>query len=362
MTFAGLQLCFMVHYLSPGGLKNFAPVAIGRCAAAVFVFAVATGNAWACGEPARFSVLEENDSLYFHSDKHYTQGLRLANLAPCLDPESGWSGVFAALGAHTPIFAPAPSARRYALFLGQSIFTPKNLMSRPPDRSDRPYAGWLYVGTSLLQEHHETMLENLEFDVGVVGPGAFGKQVQNDWHQFIGISQARGWSSQLQNEPGLVVAYERLWRLPLAGSNGFGVDAVPQLGAAVGNVFTYGEAGGLLRIGRGLAADYGSARVRPALSGTDYVAEERIPEGLSGYLSVGAQGRVVGRNIFLDGNSFRASPSVGRKTFVADLQTGLTVFWGTRFRVDFSVVRRTEEFTGQRTPDVIGTAALAFGL
>ena len=33
---------------------------------------------------------------------------------------------------------------------------------------------------------------------------------------------------------------------------------------------------------------------------------------------------------------------------------------GRNFRLDFSVVRRTEEFQGQRTPDVIGTAALSF--
>ena len=33
--------------------------------------------------------------------------------------------------------------------------------------------------------------------------------------------------------------------------------------------------------------------------------------------------------------------------------------WSASVRVNFSVVRRTEEFDGQRTPDVIGTAALA---
>jgi hypothetical protein len=324
------------------------------------LFGLVAGNAWACDGAGRFSVLEENDSLYFHSDKHYTQGLRIADLSSCVADASVWNEAFAAIAANSPVFASSPTARRYALLLGQSQFTPKNLTLRPPDPRDRPYGGWLYAGASLLQEHGDAMLENLELDLGVVGPGAFGKQVQNDWHQFIGISQARGWSSQLQNEPGLVVAYERLWRLPLVGTNGFGIDAVPQLGAAVGNVFTYGEAGGLVRIGRGLAADYGPTRVRPALSGTDYFAADRAPDGLSGYLYAGAQGRAVARNIFLDGNSFRSSPSVSRKALVADLQTGLALFWSERFRVDFSVVRRTEEFSGQRTPDVIGTAAIAF--
>ena len=62
----------------------------------------------------------------------------------------------------------------------------------------------------------------------------------------------------------------------------------------------------------------------------------------------------------LDGNSFRTSPHVEHKTFVGDLQAGLSVYWSDRLRADFSAVRRTDEFVGQRASDVIGTAALAW--
>ena len=41
---------------------------------------------------------------------------------------------------------------RYAVFLGQSFFTPKDKSRNPPDPTDRPYGGWLYGGVSLLQE------------------------------------------------------------------------------------------------------------------------------------------------------------------------------------------------------------------
>jgi hypothetical protein len=67
-----------------------------------------------------------------------------------------------------------------------------------------------------------------------------------------------------------MLSYERLWRLPLTGNPNNGIDIVPQLGATAGNVMTDGQVGGLLRIGKGLQADYGPIRVRPALSGTDY--------------------------------------------------------------------------------------------
>lgn len=328
-------------------------------AAAVFL---ALGGQALADEHGRFNLLEENNSLYFHTDKHYTQGLRFSYLAPSVLAGDAFDRPFDYLSANTPIFAADAADRRYALLLGQSIFTPENLTSRPPNPHDRPYAGWLYGGVSLLQRDGGVMLENLELDIGVVGPGAFGKQVQNDWHQFIGIKQARGWSGQIQNEPGGVLTYQRLWRLQIAGGDNFGIDAVPEAGATLGNVFTFGEAGGMLRIGKGLGADYGPPRVRPALSGTDYFDSDRAGDGLGGYFYVGTQGRVVGRNIFIDGNTFRTSPSVPRKVLVADLETGVALFWSRRLRFDLSVTQRTEEFEGQRTPNVVGAASLSFSL
>lgn len=333
----------------------------GLGAAAIMTIAAVAPRVSA-DEYSRLTILEENDSLYFHTDKHYTQGLRIGYLAPSVASGDWWDRPFDLLAADTPIFAAAAADRRYALFLGQSIFTPENLTERPPNPQDRPYAGWLYGGVSLLQRSGSDMLENLELEAGVVGPGALGEQVQNDWHQFIGIRTARGWSDQLQNEPGIVLAYDRHWRTLLAGSDRWGADFVPEAGATVGNVFVYGEVGATARIGSNLASDYGPARVRPSLSGTDYFDSGAAADGLGGYFYVGAQGRVVGRNIFLDGNTFRTSPSVPRKVLVADLQSGVALMWSRRIRLDFSVVRRTEEFDGQRTPDVIGTAAVSFSL
>jgi lipid A 3-O-deacylase len=310
----------------------------------------------------RATLLEENDSLYFNSDKHYTQGLRISDLRPDLAPDSVWQRPFAWLGNLAPIFSPngGPSApkRRYALFLGQSLFTPKNLRQKPPDPRDRPYAGWAYLGASLLQESGGRMLENLEIDLGVVGPLALGGPVQRTWHRIIGDVKPEGWGYQLHNEPGTMISYERFWRRPLLGDGGRGVDVVPQIGATVGNVMTYGDVGGQLRIGKGLLADYGPVRVRPALSGTDYFDADKLDGNRGYYFFIGAQGRVVGHNIFLDGNTFHPSRHVPKKTYVADLQAGFSVLWSSTLRLDFSVVRRTQEFVGQHGLDEIGTAAL----
>jgi lipid A 3-O-deacylase len=304
----------------------------------------------------RLSVIEENDSLFFDSDKHYTQGLRIGYLGPDLARESAWNEPFDILGSVLPVFQAGEGKRprRYALSFGQSFFTPSVIAADPPDPRDRPYAGWLYLGASLLQDTDRRMLEHLELQLGVVGPAALGKQVQRQWHEFVDGAEPLGWDSQLENEPGVVLSYERKWRLKLIGDGASGIDLIPELGGSLGNVFTYGEAGVLLRFGRNLQADYGPARIRPALSGTDYFNRDYMDGDFGIYGFVGAQGRAVARNIFLDGNTFRSSPSVDKEPLVADLQAGVSVFWRNGARLDAAVMYRTDEFEGQDSGDAIG--------
>jgi len=333
----------------------------GCIAGAIAVAHVATAQEAESSHPEfnHFTVLEENDSLFFNSDKHYTQGLRLSYAHAAENDDGSWLQGFANDLATRAFLNDPQGTSEYAVFFGQSIFTPTDKSSVPPDPHDRAYAGWAYVGFSLLEEKQGT-LDNAEIDLGVVGPPALGKQVQNDFHQFIGAPLARGWSSQLQTEPGAMVSYERLWRVPLTANaetpGAFGIDIVPQVGGTVGNVFTYAETGALLRIGTGLGADYGPVRIRPALSGTDYFD----PRGLVGiryYFSAGVQGRVIGHNIFLDGNTDRSSPNVDKRPLVGDAQGGFTLLWSKHVRTDISVVLRSKEFYGQKGVDDICTAA-----
>jgi Uncharacterized protein conserved in bacteria (DUF2219) len=215
--------------------------------------------------------------------------------------------------SHRCCRAAAIAGSRY--YSGQSIFTPKNLSIRPPDPRDRPYAGWLYIGASLLQQTDHRMLENLELDAGVVGPGSLAKQVQNDFHQFIGVAQARGWSSQLQNEPGVMLSYERLWRvaLPLVGDKNQGIDIVPQLGATAGNIMTYGEIGGLLRLGKGcrpITARSIFARLCPAPT----ISTPRLSAAITGSISLSApRAAPSGTTSFSTATPFATAPRSRKK-------------------------------------------------
>jgi hypothetical protein len=305
---------------------------------------------------ARISVIEENDAFALPpTDRWYTQGAEVHYLSAPLGAAAP-----ALLGAY--VHPRAGSSSRLDLFLGQEIFTPVNLSRDPPDPTDRPYAGWLYAGAGLLQETDQHILDHLELQLGMIGPDSLARQTQDSFHSLSGQVAPRAWSYQLRNEPGVVLSYERKWRMGVPLGPSLAVDAIPELGATVGNVYTYAEASALLRVGRNLNADYGAARMRPALSGTPWFDATRLEGSLGWSVFIGGQGRALARNIFLDGNSWQSSASVDKLPLVGDLTAGLSVFWAQLCRVDLALVWRSREFVTQPTIDRYGGINLTFRL
>lgn len=306
------------------------------------------------GVPDRRGVvtfINEND-LYAikNSDRHYTNGVRLAWLSADDDvPE--WSK---GLGDTLPFLNPE-ARRRIGWALGHNLYTPQDKKTRDLVRNDRPYAAFLYAGLAL-QSETESQLDTLELDVGVVGPAALGKPIQNNYHRLIGADNAYGWNHQLKNEPGVALAWERKWRLlQEQPPDTLGWDVIPHLTGSLGNVSTYAGAGATFRFGDDLISDFGPPRIRPALPGS---SSYRPRDSFGWYLFAGAEGRAVIRDIFLDGNTFADSHNVDKKPLVADLQAGFTLMFE-RVRISYTQVMRTKEFDGQNRPDFFGSISLS---
>jgi lipid A 3-O-deacylase len=301
----------------------------------------------AAEDAGRITLTEENDSIVFPTDRYYTQGIELTYLGPDVAAESVWVRPFDALSAFGIFDGGEEQSRRYRLHFGQSIFTPADTGADNPDPDDRPYAGWTYGGVSLVQDKDRRRLENLELLVGIVGPAAQGRPTQNDWHQFIGVETAEGWDYQLHNEPGVMLTYERKYRFLAALPGGIAVDAIPGAGVTLGNVMTYGQLGSVFRFGRNLEADFGPSRIRPALSGAGYFNADYLEDPFGFYVYAGVQGRVVARNIFLDGNTWRDSREVDKEDLVGDLTGGIALFWSDAVKLDAGFTYRPPEFDGQ---------------
>jgi hypothetical protein len=299
------------------------------------------------------SLVLENDSLKLfgkESDRWYTSGFRLgwSSAEGALPGPLAWvdDGLAALLG---------PANTRWRLGFGQNFFTPVDKRTRDPDRDDRPYAGILY-GTIGLDRRTAGTLDRFELQLGVVGPASFARDTQSFVHRVIGDPVPQGWDTQVKNEPVFNVNAERIWRLPVAAT-GFGdVDALPAVGAQLGTIRVAASAGARVRFGQGLDRDFGTPRIRPTIAD----APAPVGEGFGWYVFGGVGGYLVGRDIFLDGNTWRDyGRSADHKPLVADFEVGAAVFWRNT-RLSYTQVWRTKEFDGQSRRFTFGSVSLAF--
>jgi hypothetical protein len=313
------------------------------------------------------SIYSENDKYFAGTDQHYTNGVKVSFLSTDLssfttDPvPKPVQEIARTLGSLVP---PGRDVK-LGLSFGQNIYTPIDTRTTAPQPLDRPYAAWLYGGVAFEVYQPPRIfatgsgavarLDTLEITAGMVGPLAFGQQVQNNYHHLIGVKTAKGWDNQINNEPGLNFVYERKWRYSTKDSrDGFGADFIPHAGFSLGNIFTYANTGFEVRSGWRMPADFGTNLIRPS---GDSNSARRAPFSMFVFFAV--DGRAIAHDVTLDGNTFRDSASVDRTPFVADLTGGLAV--GTRhWQVTYTQASRTREFSTQTKASVFGSISVTF--
>lgn len=310
----------------------------GRIAASLA--ACALGSSGALAETRFASLTIEND-FFAGYDRHYTNGVQLAVLAD--------------LRGAPPWLRDASADPHAVVAIGQRIYTPANKDLDPPDPHDRPYAGWLYAMGDLRTRATPT-IDHLTLTVGVVGPGSGARETQNAVHRLLGDDRARGWDSQVRNRATLMAGYERAWPgLAYGAFAGHRFDLALRVGGSVGTPLTYGNAGAVLRWGTNLPSDLPVTHISlgPPRDGF------RGAPGFGWYAWIGADGRAVGYNSFIEGTTFAGGPHVKRRTWGGDMQVGVAATW-TNARVGFTFVQRSPEFEGQRGSDRFGQVALSF--
>lgn len=307
--------------------------------------------AQACnGHVSEFTFTEENDAIaaFSGSDEAYTQGLRL-----------GWSfvnhcGPVATLDKvgewlNTTLSGENIGSYVYGLEFGQNFFTPNDISVPQLIEDDRPYAAWLYLGTNISVVDN-TIAENttwqhqFELQVGIVGPEAQGKWVQTEFHKLIDDELPQGWGNQLDTELGaqLYYTYQNRWYKRRY------FDLTPGVVAGFGSIQDL--------FGLNLTARLGTPNRRafPVSLITSTVKESaaQARENWEAFAFVGAEGRAMFHNFFLDGNNFKDSHSVDKEGFVYDLKAGFSVRYKS-WRLSYTFIRRSREFS----PDPVGVDA-----
>ncbi|MEO8599566.1 MAG: lipid A deacylase LpxR family protein [bacterium] len=315
-------------------------------------------------KPGIINFYLEND-LVSGSDSDYTNGVKVswvsANLKdytndPCLPH---W--VRALNRVFESVHPGKYASRNMVVTAGQAMYTPSDKLATGIVKDDRPYAGWLYLGLGYNARDARKM-ETVEVNLGMVGPASLAEQSQDFIHRLRGIERFNGWGNQLHNELGLQIVAERKNKFWIS-ENKFGpaFDAISHYGLSLGNVATYANAGLELRAGSRLPNDFGTAPIRPGGDSNAPLAEGAASRRLSGsalHAFVSLDGRIVARDIFLDGNTFGDSHSVPKKNLVGDLSAGLAWQWPGG-KITYAYYMRSKEFQSQHKAHRYGSLTLS---
>ena len=239
---------------------------------------------------------------------------------------------------------------------GQALFTPADREATGLLPDDRPYAAALLL-TVGYNARSGDRLQTSHLRVGIVGPSALGEQTQNGWHGIWGIDEFRGWDNQLRDEPVFQLVHERMRRWAPPPADRLSWDAIGHWGASLGNLLTYANAGLEVRIGSRLPDDFGSDPLRPA--GENTAPTRRTPpDEWSWHAFASVDVRAVAHNITLDGNLWKDSHSVQKRTFVADFGRGIAITYGP-WKLALAHYNRTREFDGQRVRPAFGSITVS---
>lgn len=151
------------------------------------------------------------DNDYFTStDKEYTQGYNFELVSPRL--------------AKNPVnhlfITPKNSEFKYGLSLEHIGFTANNISSNQIQFDDRPFAAAIMLKSFLIATdtiNKSRIISSL--NLGIIGPGAFGGDMQTAIHEATGNTIPLGWYNQIKNDA--IVNYEISYEKQLLRFNDF---------------------------------------------------------------------------------------------------------------------------------------------
>ena len=138
----------------------------------------------------------DND-FFAASDKNYTQGysFEYANKGLAKNP------------VNYIFIKPKANHFNYGLALEHIGYTPSDFASPDIQIDDRPFAAAIYLKSFVTATDTITKSRlSQSLSLGVIGPGAFGREMQTAIHRLIENKTPGGWDNQIQND--LVLNYK----------------------------------------------------------------------------------------------------------------------------------------------------------
>nr|WP_226789275.1 lipid A deacylase LpxR family protein [Polaribacter reichenbachii] len=120
--------------------------------------------------------------------------------------------------------------------IGHKMYTAYRPVVKTINLHDRPFAGYLYAGLGLRKVYKNNKILNTSVQIGIIGPNAYAKELQDFIHDIYGFEEATGWQYQIKNAFGLNFGAEYTNLLTESKSKTFDISWVNS--ANLGTVFT----------------------------------------------------------------------------------------------------------------------------
>ena len=198
----------------------------------VFIFLVlTTALSFGQGKTKEFGFISDND-LYTSSknDMYYTNGLELFFR-------------YLSKNENEKINKKITEFR-----VGQYIYNPRFINETAVDINDRPFTGYLFAEAGRSFFYQSESVLKTDFQLGFMGPNAFGRETQESFHHVIGYKRVYGWENQLHNALA-VQAHVMYSKKLFPGKHNDFVDLHFQSEANLGTIFDGVSTGFLARIG-----------------------------------------------------------------------------------------------------------------
>ncbi len=177
----------------------------------------------------------END-LFTATDRYYTQG----SIVEFMHPSLGRSPFSKLL-----LKSYHPEHILHFIYFRQDVFTPKSILNKTLDSTDRPYAGSFYFTQRSVSKSRFANLTT-SLDIGLLGPSALGEQMQKFIHAHTRNAEPIGWENQVANTP--IINYDLWYEYGLLLPQGF--ELMLEAGGKAGILYTNAEAGLKMRFGK----------------------------------------------------------------------------------------------------------------
>jgi len=285
------------------------------------------------GQVRAYQLTSDNDAYDFwipmtvRPDYEYSNGLRVAVE---MEGARGWKALAAAVApcaAADSLGDAEAGCASTEVEMGQRLYAPRE-DSYEPMPGQRPFAGWLYAAVTGRVVNGRTR-HTFAMEAGVTGKPSLGQPVMESYHRVVGFWNPVGWRHQIAFEPALAVRYGVERRVAEARVGGVRAgELTADAGASLGTLRTAVHAGAQARAGTRLAHPWAARRLR----------------GTSVYALAGARAEAVGRDLFLDGNTFGGTESqVDRRALVAYTRWGVGMTSGP-LTVEYRVTARTRAY------------------